>query len=260
MPIATRQWAIGLLGGLCWSCLSATTAFAQPDTKPLKKALGVQSEIQVYDRSSQRSIDALHGQISTLLDQYKELLQERESLTVYNDQIAVMVTSQEEEITSLRDQIGTIDQTSRDIVPLILRMTEALAAFIDLDAPFLLAERKQRLADVRTNMDRADITVSEKYRQLMEAYQVEGDYGRTIEAYTDKLDDRTVDFLRIGRISLMYRTLDGKEVGHWDRSQRSWQVLEDGYKNAIDRGLKIARKQAPPELLELPIDSAEGQL
>ena len=72
-------------------------------------------------------------------------------------------------------------------------------------------------------MSRADVTISEKYRRILEAYQVELDYGRTLEAYEGKLgsgdDARTVQFLRVGRVALLYQTLDGKETGYWDARQ-----------------------------------------
>ncbi len=252
MPIELRHWAVGLV----LSAVSFNSAFAvQTDTQELKNALGVQSSIQKADQSSQKTIDQLHEQTNTLLDRYKRTAQERESLTAYNDQVAKMIVSQEEEIASLNSQIATIDQTGRDIVPLILRMTEALESFVSLDTPFLVDERKTRLLELREMLDRADVTVSEKYRRVMETYQIESDYGRTIEAYTSKLGERTVDFLRIGRISLMYRSLDRQELGQWNAQTRQWEILGDEYQAAMDRGLKIARKQAPPELLALPIQA-----
>jgi hypothetical protein len=254
MLIELRHWTCGLV----LSVVSIHSVYAaQTDTKDLKTALGVQSTIQKADQGSQKAINQLHEQTISLLDRYKRTAQERESLTAYNDQVAKMIVSQEEEIASLHAQIATIDQTGRDIVPFILRMTEALESFVALDTPFLLEERKTRLLELRDMLDRADITVSEKYRRVMETYQIESDYGRTIEAYTSKLGERTVDFLRIGRISLMYRSLDRQEVGQWNAQTSQWEVLGDEYQAALDRGLKIARKQAPPELLALPIQAAE---
>lgn len=254
MSIDLRHWAFGLV----WLVVSSgSLQAAEPDTSRLKEGLAVQSSIQSNDQSSQKTIDKLHDQTGELLDQYKRVAQERESLTAYNDQVEKMISSQEAEIASLREQIATIDQTARDVVPLILRMTEALNSFVELDAPFLLDERRDRMAELREILDRADVTASEKYRRVMEAYQIESDYGRTIEAYTAKLDERTVDFLRIGRVSLIYRTLDRQEIGHWNANARQWELLPADYQAAVDRGLKIARKQAPPELLQLPVKAAE---
>jgi hypothetical protein len=101
----------------------------------------------------------------------------------------------------------------------------------------------------------------------MEAYQIENEYGRTIEAYRSTLErgDRevTVDFLRVGRIALVYQTLDEADAGAWDQETRSWVPLDSSYRSAIRQGLRIARKQAAPDLIRLPLpppESAKGAL
>jgi hypothetical protein len=110
-------------------------------------------------------------------------------------------------------------------------------------------------------MERADVTISEKYRRILEAYQVETEYGRTIEAYQGDMtmadNTRTVDFLRIGRVSLYYLTLDGQEVGMWDKKSKQWIQLDNSYRQSVDQALKVASKQLPPDLLVLPVNAVE---
>ncbi|MCI0507478.1 MAG: DUF3450 domain-containing protein, partial [Gammaproteobacteria bacterium] len=106
-----------------------------------------------------------------------------------------------------------------------------------------------------------DVATSEKYRRIMEAYQVEMEYGRTIEAYRDTLESngekRTVDFLRMGRVALFYQSLDEKETGMWDKSEHKWITLASDYRLAVSKGLGIARKQAAPDLLIVPVTVPE---
>jgi hypothetical protein len=94
----------------------------------------------------------------------------------------------------------------------------------------------------------------------MEAFQVENEYGRTIEAYKSKLElggrKRTVNFLRVGRVVLVYQTLDGQEAGVWDQGRRSWQQLSGEHSTSLRRGFRIARKQMAPDLIRLPIPAA----
>jgi len=156
------------------------------------------------------------------------------------------------------DQVSVIE---RQITPLMMRMITGLDQFVALDVPFLTEERSKRIASLKAMMDRADITSSEKFRRLLEAYQVEVDYGRTIEAYTALLDvdgqEREVDFLRIGRLELIYLTRDGKKAGSWDKETKSFVELPDSAISQISKGLRIARKQLAPDMLTLPVHAAE---
>ncbi len=114
------------------------------------------------------------------------------------------------------------------------------------------------MAHLRELMGRADVTNAEKYRRILEAYQIENDYGRTIEAYRGTLaDGRTVDFLRVGRIALIYQTLDADEAAVWDQAARQWVALDSSYRTAIKQGLRIARKQAAPDMIRLPLPAAQ---
>jgi hypothetical protein len=111
-------------------------------------------------------------------------------------------------------------------------------------------------------MGRADVSNAEKYRQIMDAYQVENEYGRTIEAYRTTLNvdgvDVKADLLRFGRIALVYQTLDQKSAGVWNQEVGNWEPLDPGYRTAIKEGLKIARKQMAPDLIRLPLPAAAG--
>ncbi len=229
---------------------------------PLAESIQIQESINQKGVKSQKKIDKVSDETQQLLSEYKLVLRKTDSLRIYNEHLQRMVDSQNREIASLNRQLGEIEETNRGVVPLMARMVDTLEQFIRLDVPFLEEERTRRIEELRAMMDRADVTVSEKYRRVMEAYQIETDYGRTIEAYRAGLDlgsgARTVDFLRIGRIALIYQTLDGKEAGVWDNDSRSWKPLSsDEYRNAITQGLRIARKQAAPDLLKLPVKAPE---
>jgi len=151
---------------------------------------------------------------------------------------------------------------SREVTPLMLRMIDALESFVGLDVPFLEEERADRIVELRDLMHRADVTEAEKYRRLMEAYQVENEYGRTIEAYRSTVDkddkELTVNFLRVGRIALVYQTLDEAEAGVWNQDQRRWEPLDSSFRTPIRQGLRIARKQSAPDLILLPLPAAKG--
>jgi TolA-binding protein len=228
----------------------------------LDKAKGVAEASNRDSAKSQVKIDNTAQKTQSMLEQHRMTNRRLETLKSYNGQLQRLISSQEEEKASLLRQIEEVEVTQREVVPLMLRMVDTLARFVELDTPFLPRERTERVARLKALMDRADVTTAEKFRRLLESYQVENDYGRTIEAYRDELQEgdatRMVDFLRIGRLALFYRSLDGAEVGRWDSAKEQWQRLEDDYSIAVRDGLRMARKQAAPDLLTLPLPAPEA--
>ncbi|TYK66655.1 DUF3450 domain-containing protein [Colwellia echini] len=225
----------------------------------VENSLEQQESINKSAAASQNKIDTLAETTLSDFQKYRLAEQRLESLTIYNQQMAKLVQSQESEITSINKQINEIDGIETGALPLMLQMTNTLSELLNADIPFLKEERKERIETLVELIDRADVSAGEKYRRIMEAYQVEMEYGRTIEAYRGIIvvdnAPRTVDFLRFGRVGLYYQTLDGNESGKWDSSTKSWKVVNDDYRTSIRDGLRIARKQMPPELLTLPVNS-----
>jgi septal ring factor EnvC (AmiA/AmiB activator) len=252
--------------GASW-ILPASTAFAQQkspadaEIPAMKKALGemldARSEGNDEAATVQKHIDELSDQTDELLAKYRTVLTQIDSIRIYNHQLRDLMTSQDEELASLQDQLDRVEVVGRSVTPLMLRMIDALDATVTLDLPYLTEERTERIADLRKLMSRAAVTNAEKYRVIMEAYQTENEYGRTIEAYRSTLKrgdrDIKVDFLRFGRIALVYQTLDGMEAGVWNQAKKTWEPLDASYRTAIRQGLRIARKQAAPDLIRLPL-------
>lgn len=209
-------------------------------------------------KQSQNKVDELYEQKRIALQDLRITEAEVEQLQVYNRQLREIITNQNNQVVSLNKQINDIEATQQGIMPLMERMLNGLEQFIGLDIPFLLNERENRIATLRSLLLAADVTVSEKFRRVLEAYQIELEYGRTIEAYRgeNELGD-TVDYLRIGRTSLMSVSLDGSYAQSWDKQSKSWVDLDDQYIRSINKGVSIARKQAAPSLLGLPLQTLE---
>ena len=224
-----------------------------------EKAINLQSDINQEASLSQEKINDYDDEANAAAKSYAAALQRAESLNIYNGQLRRLIESQQKEIRSIKRQTEEIESIETGALPLMLEMTETLNQLIEGDIPFLTQERRDRVENLKRLIDRADVTAGEKYRRIMEAYLIEADYGRTIESYRGELDmggtPRTVDFLRVGRIGLYYQTLDSEETGNWDKADRQWEVLEDEYRRSVRDGLRIARKQSPPTLLRLPVDT-----
>lgn len=237
---------------------------SQPLWAQAEKLKGTQSEQMKVDeaaRESQKRVSKTAEQTKTIVDEYRATLRKIENTKTYNDQLRKLIDSQQDEMVSMREQIESINETNKEIFPLMDRMITNLEKFIELDVPFLPDERSRRLSQINDIMDKAKISTSEKFRRVIEAYQIENEYGRTIEAYRGKQvvdgKDLTVDFLRVGRISLVYQTLDGKQAGYWDQKERQWKELSSRYRKSIQFGLKMARKQIAPNLITLPVPAPQ---
>jgi uncharacterized protein DUF3450 len=238
---------------LCVVLLPA--AFAGPAGAQLQEALTQQAAVDNEAAQNQRELNEIRERTQDASGRYQQATADAESLERFNRQLEEQVKIQNEEVAGIQRQLVEIETTQREVQPLMGQMVETLDRFIQLDVPFLLEERTARVNNLKNLMNRADVTISEKYRLILEAYQIELDYGRTFEAYEGRLgtgpDARTVEFARLGRVSLMYRTLDGSETGYWDAQKKDW-IADPSYNGAVEEAIRVA-KGGTPDLLTVPV-------
>tara|TARA_Y100001956_G_scaffold12003_1_gene11223 strand:+ start:378 stop:1151 length:774 start_codon:yes stop_codon:yes gene_type:complete len=227
----------------------------------LSQVLNGQTERTLLAQESQQRIDKVVEQTRKMEDRYRAALKEIDGLKIYNQLLELQIENQARVKVDLEQSILVASQINRNIVPVLVGMIDALDQFVQMDVPFLMEERTNRVNSLDELMQREDVTVAEKFRKVTEAYQIENDYGKTIETYKDTLevDGKTLelDFLRIGRVSFLYQSVDGDVSGVWNQKTRSWENADDN-RNGIKAGLKIAKKQVAPDLVILPVDSAEA--
>ncbi|MEC9356348.1 MAG: DUF3450 domain-containing protein [Pseudomonadota bacterium] len=251
----TMVLAALLLGSLAW------VGAPQAQAATVSNVIQASDAWLVAQAASQQRVDGLAEQKQDLASEYRTVLREIEGLDAYNKQLGRQLALQQQELSDLDDSISKATTVDRQILPLMQRMVGALEQFISLDLPFLADERAERIEFVTEAMDRVDVTVAEKFRQVLEAYTVELEFGRTIEAYTgtENIDGQKleVDFLRVGRIGLYYQTIDGSQSGRWDADQKTWVDLPAQYRNPLRDAIKVARKLVAPDLLTLPLPTPE---
>ncbi len=210
-------------------------------------------------KAQQVKIDKVDGQTKSIERDYRAVVKEVEGLDVYVQQLNKQLAAQEAELAQIDESIKQVTLIERQITPLMLKMIEAIDLFVQADVPFQKEQRMKRVETLKDMMGRSDVTVAEKYRKVMDAYQKEMDYGRTIKTYraTMQLDgsEREVDFLRVGRVALMYQTLDGENIGIWNNESRQFEALEGEYKSKLTMALRIAREQAAPDLIKVPVSA-----
>ena len=242
--------------------LAAYTGIADAQ-QSVEQAVDVEAESIEASAGVQQRIDQLDDATRQMLEEYRQAMAQVSDLNAYNDQLERLVSTQRVELADYERQFNDIEVTKRRILPLIVRQIEVLDEFVGLDIPFLEGERQMRIAELRKLMERPEVPTSEKYRRVSEAYQIELEYGHTIEAYEGELNDRgqsrTVNFLRFGRLGLFYLTLDGLGAGYYDNQTDQWEQLGSEYLQPLDRAIRIARKQLPPDLVRLPVPAPEDR-
>lgn len=220
----------------------------------IDRSIETETRITRNAAQAQAQIDQVADETEQLVDEYRRILGETESLRIYNEQMQTIVDSQEEEVVSINDQLDGLEQTRRDVVPLMIDMAESLVDLVDADMPFRVDERRGRAESLVEMLDRSDVTIAEKYRRIMEAYQDEVEFGRDPDTYRGELPDgQQVDFLRVGRTLLFYQSLDGTQTGWWNPESREFERLPDKYRLPVRDGLAIARNQVAPDLVRLPV-------
>ena len=232
------------------------SVFAQSVDQVLQAEL---RRLNLAQQSQERINNIVEGTRS-LEDQYRAINKEIDGLKVYNRLMVAQTDGQQAVLADIGLSMDQVDVINRQIFPLMERMIDGLEQSIALDIPFLMKERSDRLDGLKDIMERSDVSVAEKFRKVMEAYQIENDYGSTIETYKETLtlDDGTTrdyNMLRIGRVGLYFQSEDSNITGRWDNEARAY-VLDNGARNEVRKGLRIANQLIAPELLLLPVPAA----
>ena len=266
----TRKHAIPLF---CWALLCSTGLYcldsiAQTETTVDDSPMTVVSQTNRELTASQQAIDKLDAATAKMLQTYREILQRKDYQQYYNFQLKNLKASQEKEIAALQKQLQALDYFDVALMPLMQSMLAALEEFVALDTPFHTQVRQQGLQKLRNRINGGDVSLPDKYRLLMEAWQIEHDYGRTVETWRGRLSDTTgqdddkalaVDYLRVGRVAFYSLTLDRQAGALWDKDKRQWETLNKEALTDLVYSVKLASSGGAPELMPLPLQTRLGQ-
>jgi hypothetical protein len=224
----------------------------------MESVLEVGRDNQQLSATSQDKIDATERQTDKIVNEYKVVSKQVEGLKLYNAQKRIQIQAQLDLMDKLDEQLVQVVVMQRQIPPLAGKMLDSLETFIKLDTPFRAEERRARVDLVRSSMSKPKVTASEQVRQVLEAYNIEAEYGRKIDTYEDKLADGTVvNILVIGRIGMFYQTKDERTSGRWDNEVGEWVELPGSYRKPIRDGIRMAKKLAPVDMLLMPVIKGE---
>ncbi len=254
MKISRLAFTLILMPYMVWS---QSTQDVEDDKTLLQEAINIEASSSNDASNRQEFIDNVDAEIITLTGDIQFLSQQLDLTNIYNRQLQELIDSQNAEIISINSQMIELDKTNKGILPTLEEMVNTLESIIENDTPFLLTERKLRVDELKNILKQSNISTSEKFRRVFEAYQIENEYGRTIESYRDEIffDSNTynVEIFRLGRVGLYARTSDGRHTAIYSKKDGMW-IGKKGIDSELVIALKIARKELPPSLLKLPIE------
>ncbi|RUO19348.1 hypothetical protein CWE08_10260 [Aliidiomarina iranensis] len=235
---------------------------ASANDNVLSQLQAEQTQTNRANAASQERVDSLFEQSSDLLADYRAVVAEYEALKMYNDHVQRLVDDQNATLDSLQRQIDGIEETRQGVVPLMYKMIDSLDEFVQLDIPIHREQRERRVERLREVMVRSEVTDSEKFRQIIEAYQIEMDYGVGLIAYEGTLNfegqDIAVDYLHVGRIAFLAQSLDMQNAWVWDNDNREWSRVDDSFLNPLTQAIRMSRRQTAFDVVRLPVFAAEN--
>ena len=241
--------------------LSITLGSTLVFSDQIRPILDVGIERQESETVSQLKIDRMEDDTSLIVNEYKQVSKQVEGLRVYNAQLRKQIQRQEERLKEIDKTLKEAQVMQRQIPPFTRRMLAGVEKSIELDMPFHIAERKERIAFAKSALDNPTVSAAEGLRQVMETFTVEAEYGRKLDAYKDTVEidgnPTEVNILRIGRLALIAQTADESEALAWDNKNRNWVELGTSYRNPTRKGLRIANRMATVDMLEMPVPVAE---
>jgi uncharacterized coiled-coil protein SlyX len=243
--------------------VAGATQAADIDTSIIDRALNIIDQQNQAAVQSQESITRLSNSASSLFEEFKVENDNLEAMLVLNAGLRMQISIQEQNIATINQSITDVAVVTQEMPLLMSKMLSSMEQFVELDMPFQLDQRRARLAFARDAINSPDVSIAEKFRQILVMYQAENNYGRTHETYPQTLTiegvERDVDMLRVGRIALIYQTKDRTMTGAWDKQTGQWVALDPAqYRTSIQRAISVSSGLVSPAIMDLPIAAPES--
>jgi hypothetical protein len=233
------------------SMLVAGAAHAQLD-----QALQVARQSTQEGARVQQEINDVADRAGDLEREYLALRQQIEDQRVYVEQQEVFLRSQANELEALQFQLERVGTIERDLTPMLLEMYVALEEFVTGDLPFQTDVRRARLDNIEQLLGDAAVPPAEKYRVILNAYEIEAAYGRSLRTYSEEVAidgvPNEVNVLQFGRVAMVRIFQDGS-MEIMTQSNPEWRQLSGSHANNVQRALRIAQEVTTPDVFVAPL-------
>lgn len=234
--------------------LTGSVSIAEEVTEKIKQP--VEDSIAIRQKT-QKDIEKWSEKKSMLEAEYDTLTENNKRLAIQREQLTQELDTMQQRITDLENRIEAMEKISEKLKPFLYGVYEKLVESVDQRLPFLQVERSERLGNLKKTLDDPQIVLGEKFRKIMEALFIEAEYGNTVEVFQEKIflgdEDVLVNVLRLGRISLLFETLDQTTSGYFDLDENQWKALPQSANRDIRIAMEIGSKRRPADVVTLPL-------
>jgi len=192
-----------------------------------------------------------------LQDEISALQEETQRLEVQLVKLDQAERMEEERIVQQQRRLRESLRLREGLLVWLQSVSERMEKVAALRLPFLSRERERRLEDLNGVLADPYTSLDEQFRRVFEVLLVEAEFGHSSEVYRDSIsvdgEEFQVDLLRVGRLALFFRTLDGKRAGMFDPETKQFCWLESAALNGISRAFAVVRRETAPEMVTLPV-------
>lgn len=236
---------------LVMPCMAEST-YRQVHDKNVQAVKSYQKAQKLEDNWAEEKSE-MELEINNLESQIKSLRRKKKLLKLKVDSQLANKLEAEREIAETNRIVNGLQLFLESVI-------EQIEKNIQRGLPFLAKERSERIREVKAAMLHPNTSLAEKCRRVMEILKIETDYGNTAEVYQEIIsieeinsNTTSVDILRVGGLSLFWRTPDGKYAGHWNHADKKWELIGGSYVREINDAADMVLKHRSIELVKLPI-------
>lgn len=232
------------------------TALAQTDPQQVSDKV---SQTIGVEGAAQEKADDWTWEKKDMLDEIRDLKYRVTWLQYRQEKNRIYIEGVKENIANLEFDKEEINKLRERLEPYLEEVVARMGAFVEGDIPFLPEERQLRLQALKDSLNNYDVALSEKLRRVFaEGLEIETEYGKMVEAIEDQTlningNDTEVTIFRLGRVFMLYMSIDETQVGRWNNETKQWEPLPEDLIRSIGRALDIAQRKRTAEIVELPL-------
>jgi hypothetical protein len=208
------------------------------------------------DVETQKAVDAWAAEEKELLEKIDRSERALKRVAWERKKTAEYLETLEGKMTELREKAEEMKRINAELLPILDKGLENLAASIAADAPFDKARRLQQVEDTAHILNDYDAGLLVKTRTLFDAVAREVDFGYSVDIEETEIEiegrSTRVKVLRVGQLGLYAMSMDNEKAYIWDAGQNRYLPVEDGVRE-IDEAVQMVERIRIIALTRLPM-------